>query len=393
MKKKNLFDMLENAEDELMNDFTDMSPEISDEQLEKLLAVSERNYKVKKEEIERTRKDNDMTADADAVSGVDRVKRPVWLTPLLTAASVVLIGGAVFGSVALLKNNRNNINGGGDDTNIGHYQTQPDLTGLSGATAGSATDTTVTETTATTTAAVTTETAEELTSDTKAQDITVDDSFARYAYDMWTKGGDINALLNDVGIERERVFLRFAVDPELGYSIPNFHENTEEILENTVLYSHVTDTRFTCTEDLRSYARTVFTEDRIREWGSEKTFSSGFDDIDEGDLLPADKIGHFIDYRGKLYIRCTGGGTGYLPAGDYIDELPVIIYNKTDTSFTAYIQNSLFSYNSDTHIEELKCYEVKFVLDPEFNDWRIDDEIYRDAPVYKTMYDKLKELQ
>ena len=393
MKKKNLFDMLENAEDELIDDFTDMSPEIDDEQLEKLLAVSEMNYKVKKEEIERTRKDNDIITDGEAVSGVDRIKRPVWLTPLLTAASVVLISGAVIGSIALLKNNRNNINGGGDDTNIGHYQTQPDQANPFGGTAGSATDTTVTETTMSTTTALITETTAELTSDTEAQDISTDDSFARYTYDMWTKSGDINAVLNDVGIERERVYLRFAVDPELGYSVPNFPENTQEILEDTVLYSHVTDKRFTCLEDLKSYARTVFTENMLRERDNEKTFSSGFDDIDEGGLLPADKIGHFIDYRGKMYIRCTGGGTGYLPAGDYIDELPVIIYNKTDTSFTAYIQNSLFAYNSDTRIEELNCYEVKFVLDPEFNEWRIDDEIFRDAPVYKTMYDKLKELQ
>lgn len=101
MKKIDLFETFENAEDELMEDLTDMSPEISDEKLEKLLAVSERNYKMKKEETEGTRKEK-YKEDESTVSGVERVKRTVWLRPLTMAASLVLIGATVAGSVALL---------------------------------------------------------------------------------------------------------------------------------------------------------------------------------------------------------------------------------------------------------------------------------------------------
>ena len=166
MKKKNIFDNLENAEDELMDDFTDMSPGISDDQLEKLLAVSERNYRMKKKEIERTRKDND-TEGEYTVSGVDRIKRPVWLTPLITAASVVLIAGAVIGSVSLMKNNRNVIIG--DDTHISAEQSGQsgtESTSVSGF--GSATDTVVTVT-ALGTDNKTTKTTETDTSDTTAR--------------------------------------------------------------------------------------------------------------------------------------------------------------------------------------------------------------------------------
>ena len=113
MKKIDLFDTFENAEDELMEDFTDMSPNINDEQFERLLAVSERNYKMKKKEIERARKDNNINYDEESVSGVDRVKRPVWLTPLLTAASLVLVTGAVIGSVLLFNRNGSLSDGGG----------------------------------------------------------------------------------------------------------------------------------------------------------------------------------------------------------------------------------------------------------------------------------------
>ena len=117
MKKIDLFDTFENAEDELMEDFTDMSPNIDDEQFERLLAVSERNYKMKKKEIERARKDNNINYDEESVSGVDRVKRPVWLTPLLTAAaSVVLIVGTVVGSIALMGKNGRTVNKGGGNT-------------------------------------------------------------------------------------------------------------------------------------------------------------------------------------------------------------------------------------------------------------------------------------
>ena len=74
--------------------------QISDEKLDKLLAVSERNYEKEKAEIERTRK-ADNTDDENMVRGVERVKRPVWLRTAAMAASFVLIAGTVIGSIVL----------------------------------------------------------------------------------------------------------------------------------------------------------------------------------------------------------------------------------------------------------------------------------------------------
>ncbi len=104
MNKKNLFDTLENAEDNLMEMLTDNCPDISDEQLEKLLSESERRYTMKKKEIEKAKETTNAEYNEESVSGVDRVKRPVWVRPLAMAASVVLIAGTVVGSVALMKN-------------------------------------------------------------------------------------------------------------------------------------------------------------------------------------------------------------------------------------------------------------------------------------------------
>ncbi len=104
MKDKNLFDMLENAEDDTMEKLTENCPEISDAKLEELLAETERRYTMKKKEIEKIRENTNTMNNEDSVSGVDRVKRPSWLRPLALAASVVLIAGTVVGSVALMKN-------------------------------------------------------------------------------------------------------------------------------------------------------------------------------------------------------------------------------------------------------------------------------------------------
>ena len=104
MKDKNLFDMLENAEDDTMEKLTENCPEISDAKLEELLAETERRYTMKKKEIGKIRENTNTMNNEDTVSGVDRIKRPVWVRPLALAASFVLIAGTVAGSIALMKN-------------------------------------------------------------------------------------------------------------------------------------------------------------------------------------------------------------------------------------------------------------------------------------------------
>ncbi|MGN0614664.1 hypothetical protein [Ruminococcus flavefaciens] len=61
MKEKEIFDKLVNAEDDTMDILTDMCPEITDAELDRLLAVTERKYKMKKKDKDRAEKDNDIT--------------------------------------------------------------------------------------------------------------------------------------------------------------------------------------------------------------------------------------------------------------------------------------------------------------------------------------------
>ena len=102
MKEKNIFDILGNAEDDSMERLTDKCPEITEEQLNKILSLSEKKYKVKKKEIlkDRTEKDNNIKmTENDVVEGVERVRRPVWLAPLCSVASLILVAGVVLGTL------------------------------------------------------------------------------------------------------------------------------------------------------------------------------------------------------------------------------------------------------------------------------------------------------
>ncbi len=98
MKKENLFDILEKAEDESMERLIDKCPEISDEELDKILDMSERKFNMKKRDMNKNvQRENGIT-----VSGVERVKRPAWIKPFTMAASFVLVAGMVVGTVALM---------------------------------------------------------------------------------------------------------------------------------------------------------------------------------------------------------------------------------------------------------------------------------------------------
>ena len=99
MKDKELFDILEDAENDSMDRLKKKCPEISDKQLDKILVMSERKFNMKNNGTYIKRTDNSV------VEGVERSRRPAWLAPLSTAASVILIAGIVIGSTALIKKN------------------------------------------------------------------------------------------------------------------------------------------------------------------------------------------------------------------------------------------------------------------------------------------------
>ena len=104
MKNKELFDILENAENDSMDKLIEKCPEISDEQLDRILEMSERKYNMKSKGTKNTEKNIRITEN-NVVEGVERTRRPSWLAPLSMAASLVLVAGIAIGSTAFISKN------------------------------------------------------------------------------------------------------------------------------------------------------------------------------------------------------------------------------------------------------------------------------------------------
>ena len=114
MKEKNIFDILENAENDSMERLIEKCPEISDEQLDRIFAKSEKKFiKMRAEENGTKRDKNIKMTENDTVEGVEHSRRPAWLAPLSTAASILLIAGIAIGSTVMLKRNNKPSGGGG----------------------------------------------------------------------------------------------------------------------------------------------------------------------------------------------------------------------------------------------------------------------------------------
>ena len=140
MKEREIFNVLGNAEEDSMEMLTDKCPEITDAQLDRLLAETERKYKMKKKDNDRTEKDN-INMTENEVSGVERVSRPAWMMPLITAASVVLVAGIVLGSVVLLNRHKGGDGGGVDSPMVTASTTAVSETTTSAVSTGTVTTT------------------------------------------------------------------------------------------------------------------------------------------------------------------------------------------------------------------------------------------------------------
>ena len=70
MKEKELFDVLENAEDNSMERLIEKCPEISDKQLDRILAMSERKFKMKNKEAQRNIKKTENNEPGPAATAI-----------------------------------------------------------------------------------------------------------------------------------------------------------------------------------------------------------------------------------------------------------------------------------------------------------------------------------
>ena len=503
MKEKNLFDILGNAEDDTMERLSDKCPEITDAQLDKILAMSEKKYKMKKKEMERTKKDNHITmTENNDVEGVEHSKRPVWFAPLCTAASLILVAGIAIGSTMLLRNGKGSMRNGGIDTPLATATTtsgtgtavvtdsstalQSGTTDKNGSTTkkGSGVVTTVT-------VAVTDKNGNKTSSDSSngtsggssnggSSDsaYSVKDFVGSWQYQVaaennvevcskyngtvvisedgtytytdangYTSSGTVKVGSEEIGGTKNTTvgFYEGSAYQFGGYYLPErsyeihlgngstsrlvrgddviknceyqniaydlieryykvlptvqFRFNQYTNLNDSVTFrimnpylggqiEEVTYARITgkgleinSQEDIVAYKRTVGTERFINKYRGERvvnissSYNSG-DYIDETGIAADDLLYYqaFIMYKGNMYANTVTpqmGWIGHNPPHD-----PTVITDVTSNSFRAYYENIMGDNNYG-------CDIVDFVLDPIYGEWRIDEIINENYPVYQ----------
>lgn len=303
------------------------------------------------------------TADRFKIS----VKRNKWLRALPTAALLIFTAGAVTGC------------GGGttaESSNITETTTLPTTEA-----AAAETRTTAVTTTATTTVQLYTTTTF---AEPDAEDMSVDPQLGAIALEMCKKDEEMLPLLYGCADIDQDDYIEVAVyDPS----------RRQDTTENR-RYARVNDSHFSTWDDMVRYFRTLYTADceRIQNFTDATTREDAvWDDVKIGDFIEVKKAHVYIEYGGKLY-RVSEIPKGFL-FSTFDENDPVIITERTDTSFTAFIPrwDSTVALDPDfpKTIDTTSCNELRFILDPEYNDWRIDNIVYHDQGVYKKLFDKL----
>ena len=107
MKKNDIF---ENTDDMTLEKMSQEFPVLTDEEKERIFAMSERKYNINKFNENDESKFEDFGTDINyEVKGVEQYKRPIWYRTLSVAAAAVLMFGGVAGSMMLLKHGSRNL--------------------------------------------------------------------------------------------------------------------------------------------------------------------------------------------------------------------------------------------------------------------------------------------
>ncbi len=258
MKEKREFNMLENADDRTVELLSGV-PVLTDEEKKRMLAMS-------KKKLDNMNRENNISMNKEGaeVSGVERYNRPKWQTFASVAACFVLVGG-IAGTVMLL--GRNGKDSTKKDNTAVEVQTTTDAAVTT--TAPVATDAILTI--PVTTAPVTTE------PDNFVPELTEEELVAAALGGF----GDyflIEDIANGVGVE---------VDAADKFTDTRYTDYPDE--GDSVYYCRVSDTRFSCIDDVKALMTEYLTDPILTDH-----MSSVFDTAGSPSV--------YIERDGKLYL-------------------------------------------------------------------------------------------
>lgn len=88
------FDIFKNTDDMTVERIASVHPVLTDEEKERMFAMSERKFNITEKRFPQGNVNNEMYGE-DEVDGVEEYDRPAWLRYLTTAAALVLLGGGL----------------------------------------------------------------------------------------------------------------------------------------------------------------------------------------------------------------------------------------------------------------------------------------------------------
>lgn len=109
MKRKNMFDLLENSDEGELGMIDRLTPELSDEQFERILEKSKRKRHIMRAAKGRNIDMSSYGETENEVEGVEDYKSPVWRRFMATAASLILISGGIALCHNLLRRSGDNV--------------------------------------------------------------------------------------------------------------------------------------------------------------------------------------------------------------------------------------------------------------------------------------------
>lgn len=293
MNKNNIFDFLENSEDGDLEMIYRLTPELSDEQFERILTMSKKRRNIMKKSNERNIKM--IQKNPDTVSGVDIYKRPSWTRILATAASfVILAGGLAFGFHLMRKSD----------------SPAPPLSS----------DAQSTSNTSTTTSIVTTS--------TQPAEDTYRAECEKAMNEIERNKGEAYELIAHIS-DHIDMNDTFEVNVHDSYSDPG----TEPIVTNSqITYARYTNTNFGSLDEMRDF----YIEYAVKyTWGPDWEYTSGSDmdshyveryfdtRVQPGDTLntnswdKSDIIPMYTEYNGKIYKLVAKDSAAFMTDAEY----------------------------------------------------------------------------
>lgn len=270
--KNNDFEIFDNAGDDMIEKIAEDYPVLTDEEKERMFAMSERKFNIAESK-----------GEAEVVSGVERYKKPAWHRYAAMAAALVLVFGGIGGTFFL---GRRMVKSAPEKTPAA--QTEETAPGTTNEPASDA-------------AIVTGDTSSEATTQPVTQDSAVT-----------VPGEDRDAIAAQL-VENYRTFSEFFLFGS-GFEMSNdpigirtaYNDNQDSFMSYAV---KITDPSVQSEDDLRAIAEATWTSgmaDRIMR----DTFAGDLTEKIENGLIQAGDLKTFFIYNGDLYFTSYGMDKG-----------------------------------------------------------------------------------